>query len=291
MSARSIALLLVLRRLDKRLPGALLVVIIGTLLAWSIGAEGRGLAKYSPVPAGLPGISLPVVEWGALRALLPIALPISFIGFAESIAVAKAMQARHRDYRLDYDQELVALGVANLAACIVRGFPVTGGFSRTAVDNQAGAKTGLASLLSAAVIVLTLLFLTPLFYFLPKAVLAAVIMVAVFGLIDLGEPLRLWCTERVDFFMLAATFVATLVLGIEHGILAGMLLSLGALINRSSRPHFAVLGELPGLELYRNVLRFPEAVPPRNAVIIRFDEQLYVADAVLACEEQDRPTA
>jgi SulP family sulfate permease len=287
----SIALLLGLRRIDKRLPGALLVVIIGTLLAWSIGAEERGLAIVGPVPAGLPGISLPVVEWGALRALLPIALTISFIGFAESIAVAKAMQARHRDYRLDYDQELVALGVANLAACVVRGFPVTGGFSRTAVNDQAGAKSGLASLLSAAVIVLTLLFLTPLFYFLPKAVLAAVIMVAVFGLIDLKEPVRLWRTERADFFMLAATFMATLVSGIEHGILAGMLLSLGALIYRSSRPHFAVLGKLPGLDLYRNVLRFHEAVPPPNAVIIRFDEQLYFANAEFFRDTVERELA
>jgi len=279
IGAGSIALLLILRRIDKRLPGALLVVILGTLLAWSIGAEAKGLAIVGAVPAGLPGLSLPAVEWGALRALAPIALTISFIGFAESIAVAKAMQARHRDYRLDYDQELVALGVANLAACVVRGFPVTGGFSRTAVNDQAGAKSGLASLLSAAVIVLTLLFLTPLFYFLPKAVLAAVIMVAVFGLIDLKEPLRLWRNERADFFMLGATFVATLAFGIEHGILAGMSLSLGALIYRSSRPHFAVLGKLPSVDLYRNVLRFPEAVPPEGAVIIRFDEQLYFANA------------
>jgi SulP family sulfate permease len=291
IGAGAIALLLVLRRLDKRLPGALLVVLLGTLLAWAIGVEAKSVAIVGSVPAGLPGISLPAVGWGALRSLLPIALTISFIGFAESIAVAKAMQARHRDYRLDYDQELVALGVANLAACVVRGFPVTGGFSRTAVNDQAGAKTGLASLLSAAVIVLTLLFLTPMFYFLPKAVLAAVIMVAVFGLVDLAEPIRLWRTERADFFMLGATFVATLVFGIEQGILAGMLLSLGALIYRSSRPHFAVLGKLPGLELYRNVLRFPEAVPPANAVIIRFDEQLYFANAEFFRDTVEREIA
>ena len=174
------------------------------------------MAIVGPVPAGLPGMALPALDWSALRSLLPIALTISFIGFAESIAVAKAMQARHRDYRLDYDQELVALGVANLGASMVRAFPVTGGFSRTAVNDQAGAKTGLASLVSAALIVLTLLFLTPLFYFLPKAVLAAVIMVAVFGLIDFKEPMRLWRTERADFLMLTATFAATLALGIDQ---------------------------------------------------------------------------
>ncbi|MGI9243848.1 MAG: SulP family inorganic anion transporter [Verrucomicrobiales bacterium] len=279
MGLGAIGLLLIFRRLDRRIPGALIVVLAGTLLAAAVGAEARGIGVVGAVPAGLPSVTLPPISWGDIGLLLPIALTIAFTGFAESISVAKAMQARHRDYRLDYDQELIALGTANLGASLVQAFPVTGGLSRSAVNDQAGARSGVASMVSVTLIVLTLLFLTPLFYFLPRAVLAAVILVAVAGLFNVREPARLWRSERADFYMLIATFLATLVLGIERGILAGVLLSLAALIYRSSRPHFAVLGKLPGIDLYRNVLRFPEAVPPPGAVIIRFDEQLYFANA------------
>lgn len=209
-----------------------------------------------------------------LLALLPIALAIALVGFMESIAVAKAMVRRHRDYRLDANQELIALGGASLGGAFFQSFPVAGGFSRTAINDQAGAKAGLASMVSAAMIAITLLFLTPLFTFLPTAVLAAVILVAVAGLIDVQEMRFLWRVRREHFLMLATTFMVTLFIGIEEGIATGVLLSLAMVIYRSTRPHVAVLGRLPGTDTYHNIRRFPEAEQRDDLLIVRFDAQL-----------------
>ena len=163
--------------------------------------------------------SFDLEQW---KSLLPIALTISLIGFMESIAVAKAVQAKHKDYKVSPNQELIALGAANIGGAFFQAFPVNGGFSRTAVNDQAGAQSPLASIISAALIILTLLFLTPLFYFLPQAILASVIMVAVFGLIDFKEPVHLWKSNKSDFLMLIVTFFATLAYGIGQGIAVGV---------------------------------------------------------------------
>ena len=173
------------------------------------------------------------------------------------------------------NNELVAIGSANIASSLVGSFPVAGGFSRTAVNDQAGANTGLAAVISAGVIVLTLLFLTPLFYYLPQAVLASIIMVAVFKLIDWQEARRLWRVDRSDFWMLAVTFAATLLLGIQTGIAAGVALSIAVHVYRSMRPHLAVLGRIEGTHTYRNVHRFPEARESPGTLILRFDAPLY----------------
>ena len=165
------------------------------------------------VPKGLPSFSLPIFSLDSIQTLLPIALTISFVGFMESIAVAKSIAAKEK-YKVDANQELIGLGLANIVGSFFRAYPVTGGFSRSAVNYQAGAKTPLASLITALLIVLTLLFFTPLFYYLPKAVLAAIVMVAVFGLIDINEPVHLFRLKPVDGWTLVITFVATLVIGI-----------------------------------------------------------------------------
>jgi len=200
------------------------------------------------------------------------------VGFMESIAVAKAIQARHKNYQVRSNQELIGLGLANLGGALFQAFPTTGGFSRTAVNDQAGAKTGMASIFSALLIMLTLLFLTPLFYFLPKAILASIIMVAVFGLIDFKEAKHLWKTDRVDFAMLAATFMATLSLGIEQGILIGVVLSLAMVIYRSAYPHVAFLGKVDGTSYYRNINRFPKVKQRQDIFIMRFDAPLFFAN-------------
>lgn len=273
-----IGLIIGAKKINKAIPGPLLAVVFGILVVVLVGLESQGVKIVGTVPDGLPSLVLPTFTWEQLQALIPTAMTISLVGFMESIAVAKAVQKRHRDYEVVPNQELIALGAANLAGALVQAYPVTGGFSRTAVNDQAGAKTGLASIISALLIVLTLLFLTPLFYSLPKAILASVIMVAVFGLIDFKEAKHLWKVDRSDFWMLAVTFIATLSLGIEQGIGVGVVLSIAVHIYRSMQPHVAVLGKIPGTDQFRNVNRFVNATETPDTLTVRFDGQLYFAN-------------
>ncbi|MBX2876173.1 MAG: solute carrier family 26 protein [Saprospiraceae bacterium] len=266
------------KRLHKAIPGPLLAVVFGILLVWGMGLQALGVKIVGEVPGGLPSFGIPQIQIATAQDLLPIALAIALVSFMESIAVAKAIQAKHKDYKVIANQELIALGAANIGGAFLQSYPVTGGFSRTAVNDQAGAKTGLASIFSAALIVLTLLFLTPLFYYLPKAILASVIMVAVFGLIDVKEAKHLWKADRSDFWMLIITFLATLGLGIEQGIGIGVILSLAIIIFRTSRPHIAELGQVPGTPYYRNVERFDTVLQRDDLLIIRLDAQLYFAN-------------
>jgi SulP family sulfate permease len=195
----------------------------------------------------------------------------------ESIAVAKAI-ANKRGYKVDANQELIALGGANLGGAFFQSFPTTGGFSRTAVNDQSGARTTIASVITAVLIGFTVLFLTPLFYYLPSAVLAAIIMVAVAGLFDAEEMIHLWKTDKRDLTMLSATFLATLFLGIEEGIGIGVLLSLVMVIYSSTQPHSTEVGKLGDTNNYRNVDRYPEAKTDPNILLYRFDSNLYFAN-------------
>ncbi len=274
----AIALILFVKKIKFAIPGPLLAVVFGILAVWGFGLFDQGVKIVGNVPDGLPAFTMPAFDLASIKELLPIALTISFIGFMESIAVAKAVQAKHKDYRVEPNQELIALGLANIGGAFFKAFPVTGGFSRTAVNDQSGAKTGMSSIISAVLIALTLLFLTPLFYYLPKAILASVIMVAVFGLIDFKEAKYLWKADRADFWMLLATFIGTLALGIEEGILIGVVLSLGMLIFRTTTPHYAVLGKIPGKPHYRNLNRFENLEHRKDVLIFRFDARLYFAN-------------
>jgi SulP family sulfate permease len=192
----------------------------------------------------------------------------------ESIAVARAFARRHK-VEVDANQELIALGSANLGGALFGGYPVTGGFSRTAVNDEAGARTPAAAIATAAVVALTLLFLTPLFHFLPKAALAAIIMTAVFGLIDIAEISHLWRVDRTDLVLLAITFLATLGFGIEQGIVAGVGASMLWFFVRSTRPHFAVLGRVGEAGVWRNLERDPDAVPVQGVLVVRMDAQFF----------------
>ncbi|TNE90984.1 MAG: solute carrier 26 family protein [Deltaproteobacteria bacterium] len=283
ISLASIALLVVLKKTAPRFPRFLLVVAGGTLAVWGLGLNEQGVAIVGDVPSGLPGASLPALGMADFRALLPTAIAISLVGFMESISVAKNF-ARQNRYEVDPDQELKALGLANIVGAVFQGYPVTGGFSRTAVNAQAGATTNVASLITAGAIVLTLLFLTPLFHFLPKAVLASIIMTAVFGLIATDEVKHLWHVSRPDLAVMGLTFVATLTLGIEQGILAGVAASLLYFVWSTSRPHVAVLGRLPGSSVYRNVERYPDAEQHPGVVAIRVDAPLYFANTAFLKE-------
>lgn len=270
-----ILLILSVKKWLPAIPGPLLAVVFGVLAVWSMGLYDTGVKIVGEVPSGLPSFGIPQLSLDKMQSLLPTALAISLVSFMESIAVAKAIRNKHKDYEVVPNQELVALGLSNIGGSLFHGYPVTGGFSRTAVNDQAGAKTGLAAIISAGLILLTLLFLTPLFYYLPKAILASVIMVAVFGLIDLKEAKHLWKTDRTDFWMLLVTFIATLSLGIEQGIGIGVLLSLAIIIYRSTKPHMAQLGQVEGTGLYRNVDRFKGLVVDPQVLIVRFDANMY----------------
>lgn len=274
----AIALIVVLKKMKSKIPGPLVTVIISILVVYIFNLDSLGVKIIGKVPGGLPTVGFPTFNVDAMQGLLPTALTIGLIGFMESIAVAKAIQLKHKNYKIDANQELIGLGLANIGGSIFRSFPVNGGYSRTAVNDQSGAETGMASIISALLIILTLLFLTPLFYFLPKAILASVIMVAVFGLIDWKELIHLWKTDKRDFSMLLITFFTTLTFGIQQGILTGIILSMGLILFKSAYPHIAILGKIPGLNIYRNIKRFPQAKEFDNILIIRFDAQLFFAN-------------
>jgi SulP family sulfate permease len=268
----------VLKKWAKAIPRQLAAVVFGILLVWAFELTEQGVKIVGTIPSGLPSFSLPSVSWEHWEELLLIAITIALVSFMESIAVAKAIQSKHRNYKVIPNQELRALGIANIGGAFFQSYPVTGGFSRTAVNDQAGAKTGVSSIISAVLIILTLLFLTPLFYYLPNAILAAVIMVAVFGLIDFQEAHHLWKSNRTDFWMLFATFLSTLLLGIELGIGIGVVLSLAMVIYQSTRPHIAILGQVPETTFYRNIERFPNVKEREDVLIFRFDAPLYFAN-------------
>ncbi len=275
----SIALLIGLRKWNSRLPAPLIIVILGMGLVYYLGLSEEGVKIIGEIPGGLPKFSVPEINFSDMMALFPMALTISFVGFMESIAVAKAVHARHKNYELSSNQELVALGLSNVLGSFFRLFPVTGGFSRTAVNDQAGAKTGLSSLISALLIMLTLLFFTEYFYYLPNAVLAAIIIVAVVKLIDIKEAKHLWKQDKRDFGVFIVTAIATLSIGIEQGVLAGVILSLIMLIYKQSYPHIAVLGRIPGSEEYRNIERFDHLEIDSELLMVRFDAQLYFGNS------------
>lgn len=252
----------------------LFVVLLGTLLVWALQLDARaGVRIVGAVPAGLPPLTVPILAPDKLLLLLPTALVISFVGYMESISVAKSLASKRRQ-KVDSNQELVALGAANLGAAFTGGYPVTGGFSRSVMNYTAGANTGLASLITAVLIAITVIFLTPLFYFLPNAILAATIIVAVSGLVDVAALRHTWRYSRADALSYVVTFVAVLAAGIEMGIIIGVGAAILLFIWRTSKPHVAIVGRLGQSETYRNVLRHQVQTWP-ELVAIRVDESLY----------------
>lgn len=273
----SIALLVAARRISKRFPAPLLVVALGAAAVYGLRLHEAGVSIVGTIPRGLPRLSLPPIELAAVLRLLPVALTIALVGFMESFAVAQSIASREK-YKLSANQELIALGLANLASATFGGYAVTGGFSRTAVNYQAGAKTQLAGLVTALVLIVTLLFFTPLFYYLPNAVLAAIVLVAVSSLIDLRYPRALFRIKPIDGWTAVVTFAATLLLDVELGILVGVLFSLAVFIWRSAHPHIAELGYLAEQGIYRNVRRYPQAQRYQDTAILRVDAALYFAN-------------
>lgn len=257
--------------------GSLLVVLASTLLVWILKLEQTADIKIvGEIPAGLPAVTLPNFDLTIWQQLLPIALTISFVGFMESIAIAKSLASKRRQ-KIDANQELIGLGTANLGAAFTGGYPVTGGFSRSVVNFTAGANTGLASIITALLLALVVLFFTPLFYFLPQTALAAIIMVAVFGLVDVDTFKQMWRYNKADALSLLVTFFAVLITGIETGIIIGIITSIVLYLYRTSRPHMAVVGRVGDSEHFRNILRHDVKTYP-HVIAIRVDESLYFAN-------------
>ena len=273
----SILLLVGLKKAAPKIPGPLVVVGLSIVVAAAFHMDSHGVRIVGELPKGLPTFSMPSFHIDSIMALLPIALTISFIGFMESIAMAKAIAVKEK-YKVVPNRELVGLGLANVAGSFFSAYPVTGGFSRSAVNYQAGARTPLASIITAVLIILTLLFFTGFFYYLPNAVLAAIIIVAVINLIDVKEPRYLFKIQKTDGWTWVITFIATLAIGIEQGILFGLAFSLVVFIGRSAYPHVAELGYLRKENVFRNIKRYPEADVHPEVLIFRVDSPLYFAN-------------
>lgn len=263
----------------------MLVVLLSILLVHLQGWHNT-LAVVGALPAGLPPLILPRGDWPLIQALLLPALIIGLIGFVESVSIGQAMAARY-GHRLNPDAELRGLGAANLASAFNSGFPVTGSFARTVVNAEGGARTPVAGLFAAALMALVLLGFTGLFSALPLTVLAATIIVAAGGLIDLRTLRHAWRYDRTDAVALLGTFAGVVIFGVEAGISIGIGLSLATLIWRASRPHIAVVGRMPGTEHFRNVKRY-ETETHDSVLFLRIDENLFfgnvraVEDRVLA---------
>ena len=257
--------------------GPVAAIAVTALLAWILDWKGQGLRLVGSVPQGLPPLTLPVWDPALWQSLAMPALLISVVGFVESVSVGQTLAAKRRQ-RIEPDQELVALGASNLSAAFTGGFPVTGGFARSVVNFDAGAQTPAAGVYTALGITLASLFLTPALYFLPQATLSATIIVAVLSLVDLGMLKRTWAYSRTDFIAVLTTLLATLAQGVEVGLVVGVAVSLLLFLYRTSQPHIAEVGLVPGTEHFRNILRHEVAVSPQ-LVSLRVDESLYFANA------------
>jgi SulP family sulfate permease len=257
--------------------GPVVAIVLSILAVVGFGLVDRGVKIVGAIPAGLPPFALPSFDLGLWQQLLLPAVLISLVGFVESVSVAQTLAAKRRQ-RIVPNQELTALGASNIASALSGGYPVTGGFARSVVNFDAGAETPLAGAFTAAGILAATLFLTPLFQFLPQAVLAATIIVAVLSLVDIAAIKRTWTYSKADFVAMAATILTVLLIGVEAGITAGVSLSLLLFLWRTSRPHIAIVGQVPGTEHFRNIERHDVITDP-TILSIRVDESLYFANA------------
>jgi SulP family sulfate permease len=257
--------------------GPVVAIALTTILAWLFDWQGQGMKLVGTVPQGLPPLTAPLWDLALWQELLVPALLISVVGFVESVSVGQTLAAKRRQ-RIEPDQELVALGASNLSAAFTGGFPVTGGFARSVVNFDAGAVTPAAGVYTAVGITLASLFLTPALYYLPQATLAATIIVAVLSLVDFDILKSTWRFSKLDFIAVVTTLLATLLVGVESGLVMGVTASLALFLFRASRPHIATVGLVPGTEYFRNVLRHNVLISPK-LVCLRVDASMFFANA------------
>ena len=272
----AIVLIVLFKKIHRKLPASMIVVVLSILGIYFFANQIGVVSLVGDIPKGLPSFFTHKIDTMQWASVFPIALTLAFISFAEAMTMAKAVEEKSSQYFTDANQELRALGLSNIVGSFFQSYSANAGLSRTAVNVNEGAKTGLASIISAIVVGLTLLFLTPVFSYLPKAVLGAIILVAIYSLIDLKLPLELYKQRKDEFFLLLLTFLTTLFIGITQGIIFGILFSLVLLVNRISKPHIAVLGRIKDTDYFKNVERFEKDVQAfPNILVLRFDAQLF----------------
>ena len=275
----SISSILILKKISAKIPGALLALVIATICSYIFKFEDYGIAIIKEVPAGLPSLSIPKVDMDTISILLSTVISVTVIGIVESIGIAKALESKHKDHNLDPNQELLALGLAKVGGSFFLSIPTSGSFSRSAINSSTGGKTTVSSLISALLVLISLLFLTSFFFYLPKAVLAGIILLAVLSLFDYKEGIHLWKTNRKDFMLMLVTFVLTLLLGIEAGVLCGVVLSILLVLYKSSHPNVVELRQITGTNYFKDPSRYENTQRIDDTMIIRFDYQLYFGNA------------
>ena len=272
----SIFILLILKKWTPKIPSALVVVILSSLWVYFGKQYQEVVAVVGLVPGGLPSFNTPNFNIETIKNLIPISLTLAIVGYLESISISKTIAEKYKYYQLNPNQELIALGSSNIIGSLFQSYPTTGGFSRTAVNDQAGARSGVASLICALVVAITVSFFTQWFFYLPKAVLGSIIIVAVIQLIDIKYAIRLYNSRKDEFAILLFTFILTLFVGISQGIIYGIILSLLLLVYRASKPHYAFLGRIGSTNYFQNIERFPDEVTLReDLIILKFDAQLF----------------
>ncbi|KAA2218383.1 SulP family inorganic anion transporter [Maribacter flavus] len=275
-----IVLILGFKKWKKSFPAVLLVVVLGILAVYYFGLGVYDMKLVGEVSKGLPSFDLPKITIETIKSLWPMGVALALVGYLETISIGKAMEEKSGEETIDANQELIALGASNILGSFFQSYASTASFSRSAINQEAGAKTNLAGFFSVVLVVLTLLFFTPVFQYLPNTVLASIIMVSVFGLIDLDYAKYLWVDRKDEFGVLLLTFLITLFIGITQGIVVGTLLSLLLMVYRTSKPHFAELGNLKGSDYYKNINRFnDEVIIRKDLLIVRFDSQLYFGNS------------
>ena len=268
--ASAIAVLWFLNRMVPKLPASVIVLTLGILIAWLVDLEEQSVEIVGAIPEGLPPISVPQLNFENMRRLLPTALTLALVQFMSVASLGKAF-AKRNNYLVDSNHELVAIGSANFVGSLFSSLPVSGSFSRSAAAEQAGAKSPMANVITSALVVLTLLFLTPFFYYLPMPILAAIIIVSVFGLIDIKEIKFLYKAKKSEGVIATFTFFCTLLIGIQEGILLGVGASMLTMLLKYSKPAVAELGLIPGTRLFKNLERNPEAKRIDGVLILRVD--------------------
>lgn len=270
----SIVFLLLMKRLSKRIPSQLIVVGLGMFFVGFFQLDLNQVDILGVVPKGMPGFSVPDFDWALIQSLIPVAATIALISFIEVYAIGVSLEDKDKSKNIIPDRELIALGLSKFIGGLFQAFPTSGSFSRSAVNKEAGSKTILAGFYTIILIVLTLLFLTPYFYYLPKAVLGAIIVVAIFGLIEPSYIRRLWKTDKRDLLMFLATALATFFIGVQEGIITGVVLSIFLLAYNVSYPHIAETSLIKGTKSFRNVDRFKDTDVNESALIVRVDAPL-----------------
>lgn len=257
--------------------GPVLVVIAATVTVATLSLDNMGVSIIGAVPNKLLGLNIEGISWDMIKALFPSAFLISIVGFIGSVSVAQSFAAKRRQ-DIDPNQELVGLGLANIGSAFSGAFPVTGGFSRTVLNTDCGSKSPMTGIISALLILLTILFLTPLFYYLPKAILASIISISMMQLVSVEDLRNLWRFSKKEAYLLIITFSVVMIEGMETGLIVGVILSILFFLWHTSHPHIAIVGRLPGTEQFRNVQRFSVETNP-SILTVRIDENLFFANA------------